>query len=119
MRVNKIKFSKNKVNYNFYYPINEKRRTESLKKMLLGVTYPKVKNLTPKLILDVGANLGATSMFFAINYPKARIISFEPTEMNFRWLQKNTEEFENITRIKKGAYSKDTNAKIFLDSETW
>ena len=117
MRVNKIKFSKNKKNYNFYYPINEKRRTEGLKKMLLGVTYPRVKNLNPKLILDVGANLGATSMFFAINYPKARIISFEPTEMNFRWLQKNTQEFKNITRIKKGAYFKDTNAKIFLDPE--
>ena len=118
MRVNKIKFSKNKVNHNFYFPINGKRQTESFKKMLLGYTYPLVENFNPKLILDVGANLGATSMFFAINYPKARIFSFEPTEMNFRWLQKNTEGFKNITRIKKGAYFKDTKAKIFLDSES-
>ena len=88
MLVNKIKFSQNNVNYNFYYPLNEKRRTEGLKQMLLGYTYPIVKGLNPKLILDVGANLGATSMFFAINYPNARIFSFEPTEMNFRWLQK-------------------------------
>ena len=86
--------------------------------MLLGCTYPVVENFNPKLILDVGANLGATSMFFAINYPKARIFSFEPTEMNFRWLRKNTEGFKNITRIKKGAYFKDTKAKIFLDSES-
>ncbi len=118
MLVNKIKFSKNNVNYNFYYPINGKRQTESFKKMLLGYTYPVVENFNPKLIMDVGANLGATSMFFAINYPKARIFSFEPTEMNFRWLQKNTEAFKNITRIKKGAYFKDTKAKIFLDSES-
>ena len=118
MLVNKIKFIKNKVNYNFYFPINGKRQTESFKKMLLGYTYPLVENFNPKLILDVGANLGATSMFFAINYPKARIFSFEPTEMNFRWLQKNTEGFKNITRIKKGAYFKDTAAKIFLDSES-
>ena len=117
MLVNKIKFSQNNVNYNFYYPLNEKRRTEGLKQMLLGYTYPIVKDFNPKLILDVGANLGATSMFFAINYPNARIFSFEPTEMNFRWLQKNTEGFKNITRIKKGAYFKDTKAKIFLDSE--
>ncbi len=118
MLVNKIKFRKNKVDYNFYFPINGKRQTESFKKMLLGYTYPVVKNFHPKLILDVGANVGATSMFFAISYPEARIFSFEPTEMNFRWLQKNTEGFKNITRIKKGAYSKDTNAKIFLDSES-
>ena len=63
MRVNKIKFSKNKVNHNFYFPINGKRQTESFKKMLLGYTYPLVENFNPKLILDVGANLGATSMF--------------------------------------------------------
>ena len=118
MLVNKIKFSKNNSNYNFYFPINGKKQTESFKKMLLGYTYPVVENFNPKLILDVGANLGATSMFFAINYPKARIFSFEPTEMNFRWLQKNTEGFKNITRIKKGAYFKDTAAKIFLDSES-
>ena len=118
MRVNKIKFSKNKVNHNFYFPINGKRQTESFKKMLLGYTYPVVENFNPKLIMDVGANVGATSMFFAINYPKAKIFSFEPTEMNFRWLQKNTEGFKNITRIKKGAYFKDTKAKIFLDPES-
>ena len=118
MLVNKIKFSRNNVNYNFYYPLNEKRRTEGFKQMLLGYTYPIVKGFNPKLILDVGANLGATSMFFAIKYPKARIFSFEPTEMNFRWLQKNTEIFQNVTRIKKGAYFKDTTAKIYLDSES-
>ena len=118
MLVNKIKFSKNNSNYNFYFPINGKKQTESFKKMLLGYTYPVVENFHPKLILDVGANVGATSMFFAINYPNARIFSFEPTEMNFRWLQKNTESFKNITRIKKGAYFKDTTAKIYLDSES-
>ena len=118
MLVNKIKFIKNKVNYNLSFPINGKRQTESFKKMLLGYTYPVLENFNPKLILDVGANVGATSMFFAINYPKAKIFSFEPTEMNFRWLQKNTEGFKNITRIKKGAYFNDTAAKIFLDSES-
>ena len=117
MRVNRIKFTHNQESYDFYYPINGKRQTRGFKNILTGKTYPLIKK-NPKLILDVGANLGSTSMFFAINYPKAKIFSFEPTEMNFRWLQKNTEIFQNITRIKKGAYFKDTKAKIYLDSES-
>ncbi len=117
MRVNKIKFTHNQKNYDFYYPISATKQTNGFKNILTGKSYPLIKK-NPKLILDVGANLGSTSMFFAINYPKAKIFSFEPTEMNFRWLQKNTEIFQNITRIKKGAYFKDTTAKIYLDSES-
>ncbi len=117
MRVNRIKFTHNQESYDFYYPINGKRQTRGFKNILTGKTYPLIKK-NPKLILDVGANLGSTSMFFAINYPKAKIFSFEPTEMNFIWLQKNTEIFQNVTRIKKGAYFKDTTAKIYLDSES-
>lgn len=117
MRVNKLKFKFKNENYNFYYPLNGKKHKSGFENILLGKTYPLVPDLKPKFILDVGANLGATSMFFALNYPKAKIFSFEPTKMNFRWLKKNTEKFENIQRVNKGAYFKDTKTKIFLDSE--
>ena len=100
MRVNKLSFTHKQKNYNFYYPISATRQTNGFKDILKGKSYPIVKKINPKLILDIGANLGATSMFFAINYPKTKILSFEPTDMNFRWLKKNTEIFQNVTRIK-------------------
>ena len=61
MRVNKIKFSKNKVNVIFIFPSMEKTNRK-LQKMLLGYTYPLVENFNPKLILDVDKP-GATSIF--------------------------------------------------------
>ena len=117
MRVNKIEFTKNRENYAFYFPIEGKKQALSFKDILNGKKYPLLKAFQPRIILDVGANLGATSMFFALNYPKAKIFSFEPTKMNFSWLKKNTERFQNVIRVNKGAYFEDTKTKIYLDSE--
>jgi FkbM family methyltransferase len=41
-------------------------------------------------IIDAGANIGASAVYFALNFPKARIICFEPDLENFKLIQKNT-----------------------------
>jgi FkbM family methyltransferase len=43
------------------------------------------------LIVDAGANIGASAVWFAIEYPKAQVVAFEPEEGNFRVLRKNAE----------------------------
>jgi FkbM family methyltransferase len=43
------------------------------------------------LIVDAGANIGASAVWFAIEYPKAQVVAFEPEEGNFRVLLKNAE----------------------------
>jgi FkbM family methyltransferase len=48
---------------------------------------PYVKNV--KVILDVGANIGASALYFASNYPEATIHAFEPTLDALRLLRKN------------------------------
>ena len=83
-----------------------------------GKTYPIIPKLKPKLILDVGANIGATSVFFAMNYPSARIYSFEPTVMNFSLLKKNTSHFQNVTVYNWGAYEYSKKERIYLDSDS-
>ncbi|MEK6809367.1 MAG: FkbM family methyltransferase, partial [Nanoarchaeota archaeon] len=49
---------------------------------------PKTK---PSFIIDAGANVGFTAIYFANRFPKARIIAIEPEESNFKLLKKNTE----------------------------
>ena len=39
------------------------------------------------LILDLGANIGLMSLYFAKNWRKAHIIAVEPDERNFRLLK--------------------------------
>jgi FkbM family methyltransferase len=47
------------------------------------------KSLREPLILDLGANIGLTSLYFQISWPKARIIAVEPDIGNVRLLRRN------------------------------
>lgn len=42
-------------------------------------------------VLDIGANIGAATVFFSELYPNAKVHSFEPIPNNFRLLQKNAQ----------------------------
>ncbi|RJX36524.1 MAG: FkbM family methyltransferase [Desulfarculus sp.] len=43
----------------------------------------------PRVILDIGGNIGLSAIYFAIRYPQAVIHSFEPVPDNFALLTKN------------------------------
>jgi FkbM family methyltransferase len=43
-----------------------------------------------KVILDCGANIGLTALYFAARYPNACIYSIEPNDENFKLLKHNT-----------------------------
>ena len=47
-------------------------------------------NRTP-LIVDAGANIGASCVFFALEYPRCRIIAIEPEPNNCAMLRQNCE----------------------------
>jgi FkbM family methyltransferase len=64
------------------------------------------------LILDLGANIGFMTLYFAKNWPKARIIAVEPDEGNFRLLKANSEGMSNITPIKGAVASEDGAVQI-------
>ncbi|MEM6553603.1 MAG: FkbM family methyltransferase, partial [Planctomycetota bacterium] len=50
----------------------------------------------PKVILDIGANIGALALQFAKLYPRARILSFEPLPENYELLAFNTRHCPNV-----------------------
>jgi FkbM family methyltransferase len=43
------------------------------------------------IIVDAGANIGASVVYWAIHFPKAQILAIEPDGANFALLQKNTQ----------------------------
>lgn len=53
----------------------------------------------PEIIVDAGANIGLTSVFFANKYPGAKIISIEPEASNYNALVKNTAYYMSIVPI--------------------
>jgi FkbM family methyltransferase len=52
-----------------------------------------------KIIIDAGANIGCTSIFFSNNLPNATIIAVEPSPKNFKVLEKNIQLSNNTTNF--------------------
>jgi FkbM family methyltransferase len=68
-------------------------------------------------IVDIGANVGATTVLFANEYADARVVAFEPEPKTFQLLQKNTADFSRVEVYPHGLYDADKEATLFRDKE--
>ena len=99
------------------------QKVYNISKIITGKVYPLVilpnANI-PKTIIDIGANIGAASLFFSRNYPESEIFSFEPTETTFHLLRQNMINFntKNVTIFQKGVFKENTRLKIHINSRT-
>lgn len=58
--------------------------------------------MKPKVIFDIGANIGIITVMLAKIYPEAIIYSFEPQAENFKLLEMNTKHLPNVKRFNFG-----------------
>lgn len=58
---------------------------------------------SPRLIIDAGANIGMTSIYFLNRYPSVRIVAVEPNPETFEICQKNLAPFSDRVVLLKGA----------------
>lgn len=63
-------------------------------------------------IIDCGANIGLTAVYFADRFPSARIVSIEPEASNYELLRRNTEAFPGITALRGAVWPNDQPLKI-------
>ncbi len=70
----------------------------------------------PDWIIDVGANVGFVSVFFALRFPAARILAVEPEPRNAEVARHNTETFDSITLVEAAVLARNGYAKILDDS---
>ena len=61
----------------------------------------------PLIIVDAGANVGMSAVFFAQRYPKAKIIAVEPDAKNFAVLLKNSQLFPCIVPVNAALWNSD------------
>lgn len=83
--------------YTVTYPASEFMRA-IVRNVLEGREYPvlRLPDGPPTVILDIGANVGATAVYFRAAYPGARIICYEPSPENFVWLASNTRNLGGV-----------------------
>jgi FkbM family methyltransferase len=63
-------------------------------------------NISPKVIIDAGANIGLASIYFANKFPEAKIIALEPEKSNFELLSENVKYYTNIIPIQNALWHK-------------
>lgn len=70
-----------------------------LKKVFLSGEYALPFKISPKFIVDAGANIGMATLYFAAQYPEANIIAIEPEPSNFKILRQNCAGLANVTLL--------------------
>lgn len=67
-------------------------------------------------IIDCGANMGLSILYFKKLYPESKIIGFEPDENTFDILQKNTLEYsDSVTLYKEAVWTENTELTFFSE----
>ena len=78
---------------------------EMFTQVLVVREYELPFSAAPNVIIDAGANVGYTSVFYANKYPQTKIFAIEPAASNFRMLVKNTAKYENVVPIHAALWS--------------
>jgi FkbM family methyltransferase len=84
----------------------------ALKEVFLMEEYKWSPIDDPKVIVDLGAHFGDTSLYYHLKFPKARIFAIEPAPNTFKRLLKNIEGIPEITPVQAGIAKKKGVAKL-------
>lgn len=93
------------------YPIYLRLRTTDIslfEEIIVNPEYEFESSREPAVVVDAGANIGLTSVYFANRYPQAKIISIEPETSNYSMLTKNTAAYPNIVPVQAALWKADT-----------
>lgn len=85
--------------------VNEFYHSYALEKIL--------PNFKPVFIIDAGANIGLSAMYFSKKYPGAKVIAIEPESSNYKVLCSNIEDnYPNIIPENKALWFKKTRLSL-------
>lgn len=69
---------------------------------------------SPKIIVDLGAHIGDTALYYHLVYPEALIYAIEPAPDTFLKLKQNVSGIPSITPIQAGLSDKDGSATLHM-----
>lgn len=72
------------------------------------------ENKSP-FIIDCGANMGLSILYFKKNYPNSTILAFEPDHKTFNILKENTAHLDGVTLKEEAVWTDDTSLNFFSE----
>lgn len=83
-----------------------------------GAEYRFPGDVRPRVIWDVGANIGAATLLLARTYPQAAIYAFEPFPENSRLLIRNTAGLPNVHVLGHGLGGADGERELIFSPDS-
>jgi FkbM family methyltransferase len=93
------------------HPVYLRLRTTDVsvfEEIIINSEYSIGPSRPPRTIVDAGANIGLTSVFFANKFPHATIVAVEPERSNFEMLKTNVAPYSNIVPFHSALWKEDT-----------
>jgi FkbM family methyltransferase len=87
--------------------------TSVFEEVVLNSEYELPLTKDPKFIVDAGANIGLTSVYFASRYPGATVVAIEPEPSNYRLLCRNASGYPNIVPLCAALWYEKTRLSLF------
>jgi FkbM family methyltransferase len=91
----------------------------TVEKVFLEREYEHELPEDPALIIDAGANIGTAAVFYAVRFPRAKIIAIEPDPENFAVLQRNCAPYPNIEAVAAGVWHRSAHLRIANPNEAF
>lgn len=74
----------------------------------------------PLVIVDCGANIGCSAVWFARRYPHAKVVAIEPEGGNFEQLAHNARRYPNVEPLRAAVWSSRTEVAIANpEADSW
>lgn len=98
------------------WPLVDRSDLTVLEEVFLNLEYA-IDVPAPKVVFDLGANIGAASVYFAHRWPDARIFAVEPNPETFKRLQATTSGYKNISCLNYAVGQSDGVADFAVSSD--
>ncbi len=102
----------------FRLKVANQSEIEVAREMFLEEQY-LIPGIDPKLILDLGSNIGASIMFFRAQYPSARIIGLEPDPDTFQRLTANVAPMADVNVYPWAAEGQSGHVGFVQSRQSW
>lgn len=87
-------------------------------RVMSGSSYPVVEFISNiRTIVDIGANIGAASVYFALQYPHAEVYAFEPSPEAYDLLLTNTKKIGRIHPTNCGLLDRDGTSFLYRGND--
>lgn len=104
---NHVDYKGSKINFRY-----ESTDFTVFREIFFALEYDLAYQEDVKVIIDAGANIGASTVWFAKKFPNSKIIAIEPDKGNFELLCKNVKGLNNVITLNKGLWSSTQKLKI-------